>query len=130
MTEYEPVGGSGPEQVPLYEVLSGTFIAPQYIKAGKIIEYNGEPGPHLRPMNTKAAEIMEAYYAAKPEALLVPTDMGPPLIPGTSRTPTAQIMGERQPDEIISFVDMAANAEPGAKPARIMSLAEANATRR
>jgi hypothetical protein len=109
---------------PRYKCLQETFIAPWLLKEGTVIDYDGEPGPHLEPMNEAAEAMMAAYYKAKPEASLNPTD-ALPITPGAAAKPSFSVAGQAQADEIISFVDMASNAAPGAQPARVVSLAEA-----
>lgn len=116
-------------QVPRYQLMQDTFIAPHLIKAGKIIDYDGEPGPHMSPLNEAADAMMAAYYKAKPEASINPVQQLP-IVEGAALHPTTVIVGEAPADPILSFVDMAANAAPGSGPASVTTLAEANAFRR
>jgi hypothetical protein len=113
-------------EVPKYKCLEDTFIAPWLIKAGKIIEYDGEPGSHLEPLNDAARKMMDAYYKAKPEARISPMD-ALPITEGANPKPQFAVVGDAPPDEIISFVDMAERAGYSDKPARVESLAEAAA---
>lgn len=110
--------------IPKYKVLEPTFIAPHLIQPGKIILYDGEPGPHLEPLNQPAQDMMDAYYKAKPEASINPVSQLP-LTMGAAVVPTVHVVGEAAADPILSFVDMAANGAPGATPSRVMTLAEA-----
>lgn len=109
---------------PLYKCLQETFMAPFLLKEGTLIEYDGEPGPHLQPMNAPAEAMMAAYYKAKPEASINPV-AALPITPGAAVMPTFSVAGQGAPDEILSFVDMASNAAPGSGPARVVSLGEA-----
>lgn len=108
---------------PRYKCLQETFIAPFLLKEGTLIDYDGEPGPHLQPMNESAVAMMTAYYKAKPEASINPV-AALPITPGAALQPTFSIAGQGAPDEILSFVDMASNAAPGSGPTRVGSLAE------
>lgn len=47
---------------PRYEVLTRTFIEPEMLAKGCIIEFEGAPGPHLFPLNEEAKARMESWY--------------------------------------------------------------------
>jgi len=111
-------------QVPRYKTLQATFLAPNLIPEGKIIEFDGEPGPHLEPLNEAAQVMMDNYYKAKPEARVTAVEQLP-MTMGASGTPTARVVGDAPPDEIISFVDMANRAGYTQEKAKVTSLGEA-----
>lgn len=111
-------------EAPIYRTLQATFIAPTLIPEGKLIEFDGEPGPHLEPQNEAAKAMMEAYYKAKPEANINPVQ-ALPLTVGAAANPTHRVVGDAPPEEVISFVDMATRAGIANEPARVTSLAEA-----
>jgi hypothetical protein len=45
----------------------------ELIRLGGELDFAGEPGPHLEPLNEEAREAMETYWAAHPGATLDPT---------------------------------------------------------
>jgi hypothetical protein len=117
-------------QVPKYKVLQPTFFEPIMVKTGSIVEYDGEPGPHLEPLNQAAREMLYKYYKAKPGASLQPTEALamtvdgkplPPVTPGAAVRPTVNITGEAPEEEILSFQDMADRT----KTLKVTGLAEA-----
>lgn len=55
-------------QIPIYRVLpwmgsDHTFIAPENVPAGSVIETDAPPGPHLEPLNEAAELRMEEWYS-------------------------------------------------------------------
>lgn len=114
------------DEAPKYKVIQDSFIEPWFIKAGKIIEFDGEPGPHLEALNAPAEEMMAAYYKAHPDASLFPLERLPMTV-GANPTPVMKVVGDAAPDEIISFVDMSDKTGRGGK-AKVTSLAEAKAS--
>ena len=122
--------------VPVYELKEPMFIAPHYIKAGVIIEFDGEPGPHMEPRNDAAKSMMERYYKAHPDATLNIAD-ALPLTEGAAARPTLNVIGVAETPEAVPFIDMAQAAESANAPAekkaatpapvRVMTLAEAAA---
>jgi hypothetical protein len=112
--------------IPKYRVLQGSFIEPWYVKEGAVIEFDGEPGPHLEAMNAAAQDMMKAYYTAHPEATLTPLDRLP-ITPGVAVKPSLTVLGFAPQEEIQSFVDMSDKTGRGGK-AKVTSLAEAKAS--
>lgn len=104
---------------PKYRVLQDSFFEPHFIKEGAIIEFDGEPGPHLEALNEPARVLLAAYYETHPEASLNPVEQLP-ITPGANPRPSMTVVGQAQPDELRSFVDMSDKD----KPAKIGSLAE------
>lgn len=49
-------------ELPRYEVLRRTFIAPHRLEPGSIISFTGEPGDHFLPLNDPAKAAMEKWY--------------------------------------------------------------------
>lgn len=113
------------DEVPRYKTLQGTFIEPEYVKEGTLIEFDGEPGPHLEPLNEAAREMMNAYFKAHPEATLTPLEQLPATV-GANPAPVMRVLGEAPMDEVRSFVDMSDKTGKGGK-AKVTTLAEAKA---
>jgi hypothetical protein len=61
--------GDNFESAAVYDVRAPTY---ELLRQGEEIEYSGEPGPHLEPLNDAARENMDAYWAAHPNATLDP----------------------------------------------------------
>lgn len=97
--------------VPRYRLGSDAFFAPQLLKAGTVIDWAGEPGPHMVPLNDEAVARMRQYYVDKPGASLNPTEglqMTVELQPALRVVEEAAVI---QPVDIKSIADMAAGAE-------------------
>jgi hypothetical protein len=115
------------DSIPKYRVNQDSFIEPYYVKEGKIIEFDGEPGPHLEARNEAAERMLKAYYTAHPEATLAPLDQLP-ITPGANPTPTLTVLPDvEQVEEVQSFVDMSDKTGRGGK-AKVTSLAEAKSS--
>ena len=59
---------------PRYRLSTAAFIAPRFIPAESIIEYNGAPGPHMVPVNDEAEAAIKAYYTNNPHASINPVE--------------------------------------------------------
>lgn len=94
-----------------YTLNTKTFIAPLLLEAGTVIEYDGEPGPHMDPMNDEANTALDAYFTKKPEARLTPeehVEQAAPTLAVVSAPSDADA-----PAGIVSLADPSAKATAG-----------------
>ena len=63
--------------MPQYRLLNDAFIAPDYIKAGSVIDYDGPFGPHFEPIDAEGEAARIAYFKANPDAMISPFDLLP-----------------------------------------------------
>ena len=57
-----------------YVVNQSVFIAPDVLKEGTIINYDGPYGPHFDPVNEEAFAKQKEYYAKNPHAAINPVE--------------------------------------------------------
>lgn len=119
-----PEGAVAVTEPPLYKLTEPAFIGGWYLKANTVIEFDGEPGSHMEPMNESAKTMLDAYYKAKPEARVMPVE-ALQITPGANPRPQFAVVGQAPEAEPISFVDMAERAGYTDRPAKVVSLAEA-----
>lgn len=62
---------------PRYRLDTRTFIAPQLLEKGTEILWDGEPGPHMVPVNEAATARMAEYLKANPNAAISPVEKLP-----------------------------------------------------
>lgn len=55
-----------------YRLVGRRFIAPHLYEDGSIIEFDGEPGVDMEPLNDEAREAVEALYLRKPNVAVKP----------------------------------------------------------
>lgn len=99
--------------MPKYRTTIPTFIAPEYLPAGKVFLWDGEPSLTYEPLDAEAEAAMEALYKAKPHALINPFDSlkvngG---VVGDVEPPTLKVLADEKPEEDIP--NLGTLAQPG-----------------
>lgn len=107
---------------PRYKTLANCFIAPYYVKAGSVIEFTGEPGDQLEPLNDEAQAAMDAWYTKEFTYIDDKTGLEKTVQPNIGKRPATVEAGE-----IHAFALVA--DPPKDDPKDILGLAEALAQR-
>lgn len=85
--------------MPLYRLNTDSFIAPNRLKEGTVIKYNGPPGPHMDPMDGEADAALDTYYQEHPGATLHPTEGLGKTTDGRPTAQTAEVVSA--PDHVV-----------------------------
>lgn len=96
--------------LPQYRLSANHFFAPNLIKSGTIINYDGSPTRDMEPLNDEAEARLEEYFAKNPQAAHHIVDD----LANTVGDPNAEVEIEALPDP---------------KAEEVLSIAEAQLTR-
>lgn len=90
--------------MPRFKLTQDAFLAPDLLKAGTVIDYDGPLGPHFEPMDAEGEAALEAYYRSNPHAAIMPFDD----LPVKSTQPV--VVSPPEPD---APLDIGSLAQPG-----------------
>lgn len=58
--------------MPRFKLTQDSFFAPELLKAGTVINYDGPLGPHFEPLDAEGEAALKAWYTANPHAGIAP----------------------------------------------------------
>jgi hypothetical protein len=117
---------SQPQEVPLYELTQRAFFEPDLLEVGTVVEYEGPPGPHLRPLNDAAIAALQSWakeevelldpFTGRPNGVKGPSPLraGPILsAPGVQHKVVIRKEPSDRPAEVVqSMAEIAAAKKP------------------
>jgi hypothetical protein len=104
--------------MPRYRLLNDAFFAPEFVKAGTIVEWDGPFGPHMEPLDHEADNLRMQYFRDNPDAMVSPFDLLPTKVGDENAIvkPTLRIVANAPPPPAQSHSlaeSLQARAEPG-----------------
>lgn len=100
--------------LPQYRLNSNHFFAPNLLKEGTVINYDGQPTPQMEPLNEEAEDRLAEYYKKNPNAAINVVDALPDTVGDANAQ--VQVVSDPTPDTspVLTIAEATtAKAKPG-----------------